>query len=764
MPFVDHFSRKHAKWSLIAFAICFPLVGMAATAVTARFRNEITSWAAPESRQAQQFAAYRRSYGPSELVLLMLPNVETPDVSTNLSAKPLRLLSDRLKSSTAKRWFKRVTHSDDIRRYLAGDLRLSPSQVQRRASHLFVDVDGHFDSLAFELTDAARHDRKQAFAYVEKELSSVGIDVNQVRFAGLGHDLHVLDQEGLMSPFKMVPWIMLVAFGLTFLFLRDLPLAIFINAFGTFTGCLSFTLIYLSGVSLNAILWPSPTLIMLLSISSSLHLLSYYRSAIQMSARKINTEAVNTRSLAQCNHDAIKQMMSESTKPIVLCAVTTALGMASLMLSSTQPVRQFGIFGSLSVVASCGLMLILLPAWLTVFPPKRLIQRESTSSTKLNWSLLTSFTIRRRVPIIVLLFSVMLLGAVAVPKIKTGGNLRNFFPSDHQVLQDSELIESHLGPLSSIEVLLRFQNPNDQNDRRRLQMISAVTQQMVKETPVESVLSASIFAPRLTRHDRGLQVVVDKQKIRRLKSKWQAAGLIHIDSQDSTETWRLSARYSGLSVVNVPELTAQLKSIVETHYAADPFDSETLQVSTTGEFVLLDFVDRQFSRDLLLTYSTAFLLISLMIVTIVGSIRLAIVCTLPNLFPALVVLGGAGLLDRPLDVASLMTASLALGIAVDDTLHFVIRWRGDVARGIQRNEALGNAIVHAGSAMLQTSVICGFSIALYAFCGFLPTVRFGILLAAMLFAALVGDLLLLPALLATPNRRSRRVRANDISS
>ena len=746
MLFVDQRSRKHAKWPLIAFAVCFPLVAAAATAVTARFRNEITSWAAPESLQAQEYAAFRRSFGPGEHVLLMFRQDETANTETApRPAKPLRLLSDRLKSSAAKHWFKRVTHSDDIRRYLSNDLRLSPSQVQQRTSHLMVDAEGQIDSLLFELTDAARQDRKQAFAFVNKQLSSVGVDPDQIRFAGLGHDLYILDQEGLTSPFKMVPWIMLLAFSLTFFFLKDLPLAIFVNVFGTFTGCLSFTLIYLSGVPLNAILWPSPTLIMLLSISGSLHLLAYYRSAIE----------VGSGSLAHRHRDAINQMMTTGAKPIVLCAITTALGMASLMLSSTQPVRQFGIFGSLSVISSCGLLLVLLPAWLTISPPLRLLQRESTSrpsSTKRDWSRLTSFTIRRRAPIIVLLLSVMLVGGAAVPEIKTGGNLRNFFPSGHRILQDSEAIESHLGPLSSIEVLLRFQNSDERNDLHRLRLIASVAEQMVKETTIASVLSVSTFAPRLTHHKRGLKVVVDKQKIRKLKPKWQAAGLVHIDPDDSTETWRLSARYSGLSVVDVPELAAQLKSLVQTRYDADPFDSETLQVSATGEFVLFDFVDRQFSRDLLLTYSTAFLLISLVILAIVRSIRIALVCTLPNLFPALVVLGGAGLLERPLDVASLMTASLVLGIAVDDTLHFVIRWRADVSRGIDRNQALGNAITHVGSAMVQTSVICGFSMFLYAFCGFLPTVRFGILLSAMLLAALIGDLLLLPALLAATDR------------
>ncbi len=742
MTAVDRYSRKYAKWFLILFALCFPLVGIAASAVTARFRNEITAWADPESFQAEQFARYRQNFGPGEFVLMAFPC--SPSEQNDRSS--LQELSDLLKRPDATRWFRNVVTSDELLRHLNEDLRLDAGQVQRRAAGLFVDPKGSFHSLVFQLNDAARNNRQQAFAKVDQALKVAGIDVSQVRFAGLGHDLYVLDSEGLSSPFKMVPWIILVAFGLTLYFIKDLALAIFINAFGIFTGCLSFTLIFISGASLNAILWPSPTLIMLLNISGCLHLLAYYRSALTK----------DMGSLRNRSDHAVNQMLAEGAKPVALCGLTTALGMVSLMLSSTRPVQQFGVFGSLSVVASCGLLLVLLPAWLTVFPPLRWIQYETATRPPVDHWLggnrITSLVIKKRTMIIVFLIGVMMLGMLGVPRIKTGGNLQNFFPQGHQILQDAQAIESQLGPLSSIEVLLRFRNTDAGNDLKRLRLIQAIERRMVRETCIESVVSCATFAPVLTKQLRGLQVVIDKQKLRRLKPRWEQAGLVHLDPKQDTETWRLSARYSGLSSVDVPELSAQLKLIAETQYAESPIAKESLKAEVTGEFVLFDFVDRQFGKDLLLTYSTAFVLISVVVFLIVGSLRITLVCALPNLFPALVVLGGAGLLNQHLDVASLMTASLALGIAVDDTLHFVIRWRRDLRLGLHPDQAISNAMKEVGSAMVQTSVICGCSIFLYAFCGFLPTVRFGILLAGMLFAALVGDLLLLPALLSSIQR------------
>ena len=148
-----------------------------------------------------------------------------------------------------------------------------------------------------------------------------------------------------------------------------------------------------------------------------------------------------------------------------------------------------------------------------------------------------------------------------------------------------------------------------------------------------------------------------------------------------------------------------------------------------------------------MTYAAAFGVIAIVVLLVLRTFRAWFTAILPNLFPAVVVLGVAGYLGYAFDVASLMTASVALGIAVDDTLHFLL-WRRE-AGSDGKAHSIELTLRYCGMAVLQTSVILGVSLFLYAFCGFLPTVRFGILLSAMMFAALIGDLVLLPAIEAT---------------
>ena len=114
-----------------------------------------------------------------------------------------------------------------------------------------------------------------------------------------------------------------------------------------------------------------------------------------------------------------------------------------------------------------------------------------------------------------------------------------------------------------------------------------------------------------------------------------------------------------------------------------------------------------------------------------------------------------------------MTASIALGIAVADTRYFMLWWKDShAAEKTDRDKADGSrkdddpieqAMRYSGTAMMQTSFILGISIVLYAFCGFLPTVRFGLLLCGMMLAALIGDLILLPALLATQAKPQKTI-------
>ena len=424
---------------------------------------------------------------------------------------------------------------------------LTQQQASRRLSGFAIGRNGKSTGVFLTLSAQARDNRTEALSAI-KRIAGRYVDVKQIRWAGLGHDLFVLDDEGFHSPFRMVPWIMLSALVLTWAFVRDFRLAFFINALGTYCGCLSFTFIYVTDCDLNAIVWPLPTLMTLLTISASLHFLGYYRSAASNHSRQ---EFLSDPSFTAT---VIQEAWSEAWAPTLCCAITTALGLLSLTFSQTEPVREFGWFGSLSILVSCLIVLICLPAWLTVFPLSvdRLFVAKSNSVRVKFWSWLACRVRDHQSTLIATSLLLMAFFVWSIPNIRTGGNLPNFFPSGHRVLTDAESIEASIGPLSSVELLLKFQNTQARNDVNRVRLIDALGRQIIRDTRIESVVSAATFAPHWRARPGVFQAVAERRKIERLKKELIPLKLWHASSSKNsaskTETWRMSLRYSGLDI------------------------------------------------------------------------------------------------------------------------------------------------------------------------------------------------------------------------
>ena len=130
--------------------------------------------------------------------------------------------------------------------------------------------------------------------------------------------------------------------------------------------------------------------------------------------------------------------------------------------------------------------------------------------------------------------------------------------------------------------------------------------------------------------------------------------------------------------------------------------------------------------------------------------RGGIIAMLPNIFPIVIVFGAMGFIGEKVDIGSMMTASVALGIAVDDTIHFLTWYRNGLESGKSRLGAIKTAYRQCASAMAQTTMIAGFGLSVFALSTFAPTQRFGVLMLLLLGVALFGDLVILPALLAGP--------------
>ena len=214
------------------------------------------------------------------------------------------------------------------------------------------------------------------------------------------------------------------------------------------------------------------------------------------------------------------------------------------------------------------------------------------------WNSLARFTYRFRWGIVVICVAVSIGSACGIPKVKTGSNLKNFFPAGHPVLLQTDAMEKTVGPLASVELLLQFGNVDRENDWLRIRALSALASRIKKQTEIKSCLSAATFAPPLGRkRAAGIDRAIENTKLDRLKEEMVTAGLLYIDPETTRQTWRVSCRYGLEDSIEMDRVRRQLRSITEELFIRDGkpiLVGEQIDVSTTGEFVLFDLVDREF--------------------------------------------------------------------------------------------------------------------------------------------------------------------------
>ncbi|MDR2346253.1 MAG: MMPL family transporter [Planctomycetaceae bacterium] len=179
-------------------------------------------------------------------------------------------------------------------------------------------------------------------------------------------------------------------------------------------------------------------------------------------------------------------------------------------------------------------------------------------------------------------------------------------------------------------------------------------------------------------------------------------------------------------------------------------DISPIQAVFTGMVPVVYKTQHELIAGLVDSLACAFILIGIVMAVILRSIIAGFLAMLPNLFPVIVVFGFMGIIGFPVDVGTMMTASVAMGIAVDDTIHYLTWFRAAIDQGCSPSEANQHAYERCATAMTQTTLIGGVGLSAFAFSTFTPTQMFGVMMLAMLTVALIGDLIFLPAILSGP--------------
>ena len=332
------------------------------------------------------------------------------------------------------------------------------------------------------------------------------------------------------------------------------------------------------------------------------------------------------------------------------------------------------------------------------------------------------------------------------------------FSPEAEVIGYYTWIEEHFGPLVPMEVVIRIDN-----DKCKLNMVQRMRLARTVERVIESMhdptrpdenfvaLSAASLAPPLGKQ-RLYYNTRDSVLSKRLEEhRAEFKDYLQIDKENGEELWRISARVWALTDMDYAKFVKELQEKVEPVLEGYQKEGvEGISATYTGLVPLIYQIQHELMKGLFESLAMAFALIALVMMFVLRSPSAGLLSMIPNLFPVMMIFGIMGWMGILVDVGSMMTASVALGVAVDDTIHYLTWFRDGLDRGKDRRGAAMWAYERCATAMTQTTLIAGLGLAAFAFSTFTPTQRFGVLMLTLLSAALLGDLVFLPALLTGP--------------
>ena len=438
-----------------------------------------------------------------------------------------------------------------------------------------------------------------------------------------------------------------------------------------------------------------------------------------------------------------------------MATLTTVLGLASLCVSQVRPVWQFGLYGALGAGMAYCVVFTLLPALLQLFPPRRIADRGAEQ-----WPRFTA-AVRRLVSwhrlSTLACLTAMVLAAAGLSRIRTEVRPARFLPPQSQWIADLEWFNERVAPFQTVDAVLTFNAPHTRlGDRAAL--IQEVQTRLGLLDGVEGSLSAATFLPDdlLGFADRGQVRSVIRRgvidgRLRRSMATLTESGMV-ADTRDR-QLWRISLQVAHFTAARQQAVEGAVREAVAA--AAESLDvPPPAAVICTGGVPLVIAAQRELLDALLESFALAFATIVAVLAVFLRSATAGLLAMIPNILPPLCVFGLLGWLGWPLDVGGMMTASVALGISVDDTAH-LLTWfkRAGGQPGATSRTRIDAALARSAAPILRTSLILGLAFVVFALCDFAPIAQFGALLASLLALALVGDLVLLPALLAGPAGR-----------
>ncbi len=693
-------------------------------------------WIPETNQQREEFDWFCEHFDNQALVVISWPGCSIDD--PRLARFELALLDpaniDAVRNAAL---FDRVISGYSTMRQLTSEpLELSHEQAVGRLRGTLIGPDGRASCAVIMLSGRGGYERSEAIETIlDTAQTACGLPRDAFRLAGPPVDGVAIDRAGIDTMQRYAIPSALLSLLLCWCCLREWHYVLAIFAAAAFGEGFCLAMVYGSGQPMNAILILMPPFVLVLTIAAGVHLVNYYLDE----SRSAGTVG------------AAERAMRIGWLPCVLATLTTGAGLGSLLVSEVEPIRRFGVFATIGVVTTLLLLFTLLPGLMELWPVKAK-PRVVVRALEALWTKLADVMIRFATIATVASLGLTIALGWGLCSIETSIKLRALFSPHDRVLADYAWMEKRLGPMVPVEVVVHFPADTKVDFLRRIDLVGDVAQSVREIEQVNGVMSAATFAPAIPQGGSTRQVIrrtVLSKKLSRQQARFVDARYLFHDSD--RQSWRIAARVPALSDLDYERFLDELKSrVTPVVVAASASLDEPIEVTVTGAIPLIYQTQRLLLADMIRSFVAAFGIVGIVLMVVLRSFKAGLVAMIPNIFPTAAVFGLMGWLSIPIDLGSVMTASIALGIAVVDTLHFLTWFRREVAAGQQPAEAIRRCYRHCATAMLQTSVICGVGMLAFAFSSFVPASRFAWMVCVLLMTALFADLVILPALLAGP--------------
>ena len=726
--------------------------------------NSIEIWLSKNDKDIAYYKTFLRKFGDEEFLVVAFSAVNTftkdhiqeiNQIAENLKkldgVVSVMSLADVFKDKVMSSSFKEKIKALHDRPFMSIFKRQILTDPLYRNN--IISKDGRTTAIIATVKCIGPESRKQLVSEVRKALSKTGTNKkarkSKYYLAGPSVVNAELDQMSKQDMAKFTPFMFIMSIVVLGCLFRNISgIVIPMLTVGVciiwITGCF-----VLFGQTMNMISNTLLPLTFIIALSASIHLITHY---------------YNENNFSVSNEDTIYNTIRHVGIPIFMTSITTIIGFISLATSNIPPVLITGLFMSGCTALTFIISMTFVPILLSFVPSripgcnKKSIDKKEDSIVerpvkgqgfKILLSWLGRFTVRDKRLILSCALAIGVIFGWGISKLRIESDIMASFPKDSQIARDNNFIEKHLMGLLPVEIVAEaakgasILQPDVLNNfvylQRYLQSIPDVTGSLSVANYIQKV--HQIVKENEPQYYSIPSTEKEVTNYVKLASTYGDKYVNCLYTKDHT-TARISVRMKQVGSNRYETIVKSIKEYIYKH-----LNTDILSWHITGIVPLLISVQDNILRSEIQSFSLAFLLTFISTAVVLKSVKIGLISVIPNLLPITITLGFMGFTGMKLDAATIMIASIALGISVDNTIHIFYQFKKELSVDGDYSKAICRTLQAAGKTAMFTSLSAAFGFMAFSFSNFKPIQYFGVLTSVTMLNAIVSDLLISPSCL-----------------